>query len=84
MYYIFVKNNEIDGKAQCKCLNDDILNFEVPKDIYDNYEKYIFKDGKIILEPDYEEKEKIPSFTDIFSELDPEDEESYNQDQEAL
>lgn len=33
---------------------------------------------------DYEEKEKIPSFTDIFSELDPEDEESYKQDQEAL
>ena len=58
MYYIFVKNNEIDGKGQCKCLNDDILNFEVSQDIYDNSEKYIFKDGKLILNPDFEKKEK--------------------------
>lgn len=58
MYYIFVQNEKINGKGQCKCLNDDVLNFEVSEDIYNNSEKYIFKDGQIVLDPDYEEKEK--------------------------
>ncbi len=58
MYYIFVENNKITGKGQAKCLNDEVLNFEVTKEIFDDFEKYIFKDGQIVLNPNYEEEQK--------------------------
>lgn len=58
MYYIFIENEKINGKGQCKCLNDDILNIVVDEEVYNNIEKYIYLDGEIILDPDYEEKEK--------------------------
>lgn len=55
-YYIHIQNEKINGKGQCKCLsvNDDILNIEVEFDVYNNIEKYIYKDGAIILNPNYE------------------------------
>ncbi len=58
MYYIFVENNKIIGKGKCKCLNDETLNFEVSEEIFDDFEKYIFKDGQIVLDDDFEEKQK--------------------------
>lgn len=57
-YYIFIQNNEIIGKGQAKCLNDDILNIEVPNTIYDESDKYIFKDGTLVLNPNYETEQK--------------------------
>ena len=56
-YYVFIENEKINGCGQCKCLNDDILNVEVDEEIYNNIEKYIYQDGEIILDPDYEAKE---------------------------
>ena len=58
MYYIFVEDNEIAGKGQAKCLNDEVLNFEVTKEIFDEFEKYTFKDGQIVFDEDFEEKQK--------------------------
>ena len=58
MYYIFVENNKIIGKGKCKCLNDETLNFEVSEEIFNDFEKYIFKDGQIVLDDDFEEKQK--------------------------
>lgn len=57
-YYIFVKNEEIIGCGQAKCIDDDILNIEVNEEIYNNFDKYIYQDGEIILDPYYEEKQK--------------------------
>ena len=57
MYYVFIKDEKIISKSQCKCLNDDILNIEVEEEVYNNIEKYMYQDGEIILDPDYEEKQ---------------------------
>lgn len=53
-YYIFIQNNKINGKGQCKCLNEDILNIEVTEEIYNNIEKYIYKDGEIVINENLE------------------------------
>lgn len=57
-YYIFIQNNKINGKGQCKCLNEDILNIEVDFDIYNNIEKYIYKDGEIVINENYEQEQQ--------------------------
>lgn len=68
-YYVFIQNDKINGKGQCKCLNEDILNIEVDFDIYNNIEKYIYLNGEIVLNPNYEqeqeqkEKERIAKLT---------------------
>lgn len=57
-YYAFIQDNKINGVGQCKCLNDDILNLEVSEEVYNAYiedkDRYIYKDGEIIPNPDYE------------------------------
>lgn len=58
MYYAHIKNNEILDVTETKYLNKDIINIEVSKEIFDFSDKYIYKDNKIILAPDYETKLK--------------------------
>lgn len=58
MYYLIY--NEITqelSKAQVKCLNAECVNIEVTQDVYDNAERYIYLDGEIVLDPDYEAKQ---------------------------
>lgn len=68
-YYVFIQNEKINGKGQVKCLNEDILNIEVEEEIYNNIEKYIYLNGEIVLNPNYEqeqeqkEKERIAKLT---------------------
>ena len=54
-YYFYIENDKIIGKGQAKCLN--LTCVEVLKEAYDDYEqdKYVYKDGEVILNPDYEE-----------------------------
>ena len=60
MYYFFVDNNNAVGKGQCKCSS--FINVEVEKSLYDSFErdKYIYINGNIELNPQYEDilKEK--------------------------
>lgn len=58
-YYIFIKDKTIDGKGQCKRLDEGILNIEVEQEIYNDIEKYIYKDGEIILNPNYEAEQEL-------------------------
>lgn len=39
-YYFFIQANKINGKGQVRIVNDNILNIEVSKDVFDEYEKY--------------------------------------------
>lgn len=54
-YYLFVQNNEIIGKGQCKNLSVD-QNVEVTETLYNDYEsdKYIIQAGNVVQNPDYE------------------------------
>ena len=53
-YAIYNKTNETLSKAQVKCLNHDCVNIEVSKDVYDNLDRYIYQDGQIVENPNYE------------------------------
>ena len=53
-YYVFIKDEKIINVGQCKCLNEDVLNIEVDFDVYNNIDKYIYQDGKLVLNPNYE------------------------------
>ena len=56
-YYVFVQDEKIVGKGCCKCLNENILNIEVDENLYSNVEKYTYKNGEIILNPNYENEQ---------------------------
>lgn len=58
-YYAHINllDNSI-GKGQCPCSGENIVCLEITKDVYDNIEKYIYENGELILDPDYEEKQK--------------------------
>lgn len=55
-YAIYNTQTEQLSKAQCKCLNSECINIEVSEDVYNNLDKYIYKDGQIVLDPDYNAK----------------------------
>ena len=55
-YYVFIKDETIDGKGQCKRLDEGVQNIEVEEEIYNEIEKYIYSNGEIVLNPDYEEE----------------------------
>lgn len=57
IYYIFIQNEKIIGKGQVKCLNEDILNIETEFEVYNNIEKYIYKDGEIVINENYEQEQ---------------------------
>ncbi len=57
MFYIFVENGNLNGCGECRCLNENTINIEVQEGMYNDYlanpSKYIFKDDKIVENPDY-------------------------------
>lgn len=54
-YFFHINDEKITGKGQVKCLN--AINIEVSQDVYNNSEKYIYQNGEVILDPDYEAKQ---------------------------
>ena len=67
MYYFHIQDNQIIGKGQVKLLNAESI--EVSEEVYNESEKYIYQDGEIVLNPNYEqeqeqkEKERIANLT---------------------
>ena len=58
MYYAFIENNQINGTGQCPCLNEEIANFEITEEVYNNIDHYIWDGSDVVLDPDYDEKQK--------------------------
>lgn len=54
-YFLHIKDEQIVSKGQVKALN--LENIEVTQEVYNNSEKYIYQDGEIILDPEYEAKQ---------------------------
>lgn len=73
MYYAFIRDNQIDGVGQSRCLNDDIINAEISEEVFnaitDDKDRYIWNGEDVIPNPDYEqividrEKEHIGNLT---------------------
>lgn len=53
-YYVFIVDNEINGKGQCPCTADNLECIEISEDIYNNLEQYIYNGSEIVLNPDYD------------------------------
>ena len=52
MYFAHVKNNQIITVSECQYLDEGVLNIEIPKQIYENWEDYIYFNGEIIINPE--------------------------------
>lgn len=57
MNYLYIENNQITGKGTLRLLDEGVLNIEVSEEIFENSDKYIYSNGEIILDPDYEQKQ---------------------------
>ena len=57
-YYVYIENEKINGCGQCRILNENILNIEVEAEIYNDIDKYIYQDGEIVLNPNYEAEQE--------------------------
>ena len=57
-YYIFVKDNKLNGCGEVKVISEGFDNIPVTQEFYndfvENTSKYIFSDGEIVLNPNYE------------------------------
>ena len=56
-YYAFIENNKINGTGQCPVLNEEIANFEITEEVYNNIDHYIWDGSDVVLDPDYDEKQ---------------------------
>ena len=56
-YYIYIENGKINGKGEARVLNENFLNVEVDKYIYNEIEKYIWDGADLVLDPDYTQKQ---------------------------
>ena len=63
-FYVTVENGKITGCGECLCLNENAINVDVPEELYNavitdretygESVKYIYSDGEIIENPEYE------------------------------
>ena len=56
-YYVFITNNEINGKGQCECTGEDTFSIEITEEVYNNLDHYIYSNGQIIINPNYEQEQ---------------------------
>lgn len=58
MYYIYVENNKLNGSGQVRQLTDDVINYEVSEEVYNNYINdqllYVWNGEAIVNNPNYE------------------------------
>ena len=55
-YFAIIKDNKLIGIGNCPMTN--LKNIEVSQEIFENSEKYMYDGENIVLDPDYEEKQK--------------------------
>lgn len=52
-YYVFIINNEINGKGECPCTADNLECIEISEEVYNNLEQYIWNGTEIVINPNY-------------------------------
>lgn len=56
-YYAIITNNELNGRSQCECTGEDTFSTEITEEVYNNLDHYIYSNGQIILNPNYEQEQ---------------------------
>ncbi len=77
IYYIFLEDGTINGAGQARQLTEGVENIEVSEAIFNTYienpEKYIYSDGEIIENPNYDaeqaQRERERKITELKEEL---------------
>ena len=57
-YYAFIIDDKINGKGQCPCSGDGITCVDITEEVYNNIDHYIWDGTKVVLDPNYEEKQR--------------------------
>ena len=73
MYYIIIENDKILSSGECPINAEGFTNIEVSEEVYNSYiqdnDRYIYSDGEIVENPDYEqekarkERERLDALT---------------------
>lgn len=58
MNYVYVRDGKIQGSGTCRRLEEGTLNIEASDEMVQDLDKYIFSEGELVLDSDYEEKVK--------------------------
>ena len=58
-YYAFIENNQINGTGECPCISEDVVNFEITEEVYNNIDHYIWDGSDVVLNPNYDEEQAI-------------------------
>lgn len=58
MNYVYVRDGKIQGSGHCRRLEEGTINIETSDEVIKELDKYIFSEGELVLDPDYEEKAK--------------------------
>lgn len=56
-YYAIITDNTINGKGQCPCTGDNTFSVEITEEVYNDLDKYIYSEGQVILNPNYEQEQ---------------------------
>lgn len=56
-FYAIINNDSITGKGQCPCEGEGIFSVEITEEVYNNLNRYIYDNGEIILNPNYDEEQ---------------------------
>lgn len=57
MFYAFIENDKINGAGECQSLGEGVINLEISEEVFNEIDKYIYSDGEIVLNPNYEEEQ---------------------------
>ena len=57
--YLYIRDDKIVSKGNFKNLSEGITNIEVSDEVFNNFEKYIYLNGEIVINPNYEQEQQI-------------------------
>lgn len=73
MKYIFVENGNLNGAGELEQLDEGVLNIQVSDEVYKNYlsekYRYVYSDGAIVENPNYENAKQTAAIEKRISEI---------------
>lgn len=70
-FFANIQNEKLNGGSQLPIVSDNIFQIEITEEIFNNIEKYEYKNGEIVKIENYEEKQqKEQRKSEILAELD--------------
>lgn len=68
-YYAHIENGEILQKSNCKSIKEGVVNIEISKDVYTNFDAYSYDGEKLVLNLDYEKEQLETAKKEFMAEV---------------